>query len=288
MSSTRHEHRNYLDWNTFKERIDIVEVAAHLFPDSEIDTTVNCRSLFCWCPFHQDRNKKSLALFREIRRFKCYACNERGDAATLVMRQKGVSFPDAIRFLHDNFLRENKKRTDFSRESTVSAPSQHSVLTGEEALKLVSEPRKLLHSSPGSTELRYLVEFRFFSWETVEKRQLGWVRDLEIPTEDGRSLLVSGLVIPCYSDRGELVQVKIRKLPMSQTKYLEVFSSEKFQCYPNPAHIKVGKPLIVVGGELDCLLLQQILEDMASVITCGSESRTREPWYLSEMLLSPV
>jgi hypothetical protein len=98
----------------------------------------------------------------------------------------------------------------------VSAPSQHSVLTGEEALKLVSESRKLLHSSPDSTELRYLVEFRFLSWETVEKQQLGWVRDLEIPTEDGRSLLVSGLVIPCYSDRGELVQVKIRKLPVSQ------------------------------------------------------------------------
>ena len=50
----------------------------------------------------------------------------------------------------------------------------------------------------------------------------------------------------------------------------------------------VGKPLIVVEGAFDCLLLQQILGDMATVITFGSVTRRREPWRLNEMLLAPA
>jgi DNA primase len=294
----REQRRNYLDWNTFKEQIDIVEVADHLYPDSDIDTTVYRRSLFCWCPFHDDQNKKSLALFREIGRFECYACHEHGDAATLVMRQKDISFPDAVRFLHENFLGD--ARTDFSPESsapesssdepTVSTPSRRrSVFTKEEALKIVAESQKQFHSSPPNSLERWcLMEYRHLSLETIEKHQLGWVGCLEIPTEDGKSYQVSGIVIPYFDDHGELVQAQIRKVPPSPPKYVEVFTTEKFQCYPNPAHIMIGKPLIVVEGEFDCLLLQQILGDLVSVITFGSVTRIRQPWKLREMLLAPV
>jgi hypothetical protein len=50
----------------------------------------------------------------------------------------------------------------------------------------------------------------------------------------------------------------------------------------------VGKPLIVVEGVFDRLLLWQILGDMASVITFGSVTRVREPWKINEMLLAPT
>jgi hypothetical protein len=50
----------------------------------------------------------------------------------------------------------------------------------------------------------------------------------------------------------------------------------------------IGKPLIVVEGAFDCILLQQFLGDLASVITFGSVTRIRQPWKLTEMLLAPV
>ena len=31
--------------------------------------------------------------------WKCYGCGEHGDAATLVMRLRGVAFPEAVRWL---------------------------------------------------------------------------------------------------------------------------------------------------------------------------------------------
>jgi hypothetical protein len=55
-----------------------------------------------------------------------------------------------------------------------------------------------------------------------------------------------------------------------------------------PSVVRPGKPLVIVEGEFDCLLLAQELADLAAVVTLGSASiRPEGPTHLA-MLPAPV
>jgi hypothetical protein len=54
--------------------------------------------------------------------------------------------------------------------------------------------------------------------------------------------------------------------------------------YPGPAAIVARRPVVIVEGELDCLLLGQALGDVASVVTFGSASNGPTPGILGALL----
>jgi hypothetical protein len=90
------------------------------------------------------------------------------------------------------------------------------------------------------------------------------------------------VTIPWF-DGDQLVLTKIRQPEGAKPKYVEAFRDCP-RVYPNPAVIQPGRPLVVVEGELDALLLGQELHSLAIVATLGSASCSPEPGTLVVML----
>jgi len=112
-----------------------------------------------------------------------------------------------------------------------------------------------------------------------------------IPTREGdRCYQARGVVIPWF-DEDRLALVKIRQPEGRKPKYAEAFR-DRPRVYPDPAGIEPGRPLVIVEGEFDALLLDQELRDLASIVTLGSASSrpdlatraemlTACPWYIA-------
>ena len=80
-----------------------------------------------------------------------------------------------------------------------------------------------------------------------------------------------------------LALVKIRQPEGRKPKYAEAFR-DRPRVYPDPAVIEPGRPLVIVEGEFDALLLGQELRDLAAVVTLGSASSRPDLAARSEML----
>jgi hypothetical protein len=144
-----------------------------------------------------------------------------------------------------------------------------------EALALVETAAKRLWEPEGEAAVAYLTG-RGLTHETVRARRLGWVADAAIPIDGGaRTWRVSGVVLP-WLDGDRLSMVKVRRLgSFMGAKYVEAYR-DRPGIYPDPAVIEPGKPLIIVEGEFDALLLGQALGDLAAVVTLGSASNRPE------------
>ncbi len=88
-----------IDWSAIRDRIDLAAVVTvHLGPAPGRRGEKSRRRLYWPCPFHDDKNP-SLCVTPGKREWRCFGCGEHGDAATLVMKLRGVSFPEAVRWL---------------------------------------------------------------------------------------------------------------------------------------------------------------------------------------------
>src|SRR5437764_13640735 len=90
---------NRIDWKSERDRIDLAAVMTRLFgPAAGRRGERSSRKLWWPCPFHKDRNP-SLCVEAGKPWWRCYGCDEHGDAATLVMKLNGWTFPEAISHL---------------------------------------------------------------------------------------------------------------------------------------------------------------------------------------------
>src|SRR5262249_28828652 len=88
-----------MDWATIRDRTDLVTVVtAPLGAAPGRRGERSARRLWWPCPFHQDSNP-SFCVTPGNRGWTCFGCGEHGDAAKLVMKLRGVTFPEAIRWL---------------------------------------------------------------------------------------------------------------------------------------------------------------------------------------------
>ena len=55
------------------------------------------KSLIGLCPFHNDRKHPSFHIRKN--RYKCFTCDEGGDSIAFYMKQNGVNFIQAVKFL---------------------------------------------------------------------------------------------------------------------------------------------------------------------------------------------
>jgi hypothetical protein len=129
---------------------------------------------------------------------------------------------------------------------------------------------------------------RCLSHETIRAARLGWT-----PRAEGVAWQPPGVVIPWFvGDRLALVKIRPpdewrarfsdRKRP---PKYLEAFRNpSRLVCYPSPAIIRPGRPLLVVEGEFDALCLGEALGELAAVVTLGSASARPSPAILGRFL----
>jgi DNA primase len=81
--------------------------------------------------------------------------------------------------------------------------------------------------------------------------------------------------------------VNLRRLSGSEPKYVAVFR-DRPAMFPAPSVVRPGKPLAIVEGEFDALLLGQELADLAAVVTLGSASSRPEGSTYLAMLAAPT
>src|SRR3954470_7177185 len=90
-----------IEWKDERDRIDIAAVATNLLGPAPGRRGERGRRLWWNCPFHEDGNP-SLCVDPGRPWWRCYGCDAKGDAATLVMKLKGMTFPEAVAHLTGN------------------------------------------------------------------------------------------------------------------------------------------------------------------------------------------
>jgi hypothetical protein len=292
-----------VDWKAERDRIDLASVATRLLGPAPGRCGQRGRRLWWNCPFHDDPNP-SFCVDPGMTWWRCFGCGEHGDAATLVMKLEGLSFPEAITSLAGDPLHHPRKgrrpATPPPRpKPSPRPPAPPSGLLGADALALVESAESLLWSPEGSAGLTYLegrphpdasrfLTGRCLGHPTIRSARLGWTSRAE-----GVAWKPPGIVLPWFVG-GRLALVKVRvpdpwldRFPKRDRppRYIEAYRNPALlSFYPGPEAIRPGHPLIVVEGEFDALCLGEALGPMAAVVTLGSVSTPPTPAILSRML----
>jgi DNA primase len=54
------------------------------------------------CPFHEEKNA-SFVVYKNTERYVCFGCGEKGDAIDYIMKSKGMSYNQAVKYLDIEF-----------------------------------------------------------------------------------------------------------------------------------------------------------------------------------------
>jgi len=277
------------DWKTERERIDLAAVATRLLGPAPGRRGERGRKLWWPCPLHQDRNP-SFCVDPGKTRWKCYGCGAYGDAAALVMRLEGLTYPEAVAYLTGGPVPPGRPRprpTPAPR-SVPKPPAAPSGMPEADALDLVEAAAARLWTPEGAVGLAYLTgPDRCLSAETIRAARLGVTPWVSVPKADGTTFRALGVTIPWFAGR-RLALLKIRQPDGRRPKYAEVFRDPaRLVCYPGPETIRQGHPLIVTEGEFDALTLGEALGDLAAVVTLGSASARPDSRSYRVMVAAP-
>ena len=287
-----------IDWKDIRDRVDLAPVAIALLGPAPGRRGEHGRRLWWRCPFHEDGNP-SFCVEPGKPSWRCFGCGEHGDAPKLVMKLDGVTFPEAVRILAglggimtpvevrgqkplSTIRGEVSDLTSRPAKLPRPSPGRSSGLVLADALTLVSDATTRLWSAEGTEALAYLHR-RGLTDETIRAARLGVVESISIPRQDGSRFNARGVVIPWF-DGDRLTLVKLRRPGTTNPRYVEAFR-DRPTIFPCPAAVRPGRPLIIVEGEFDCLLLAQELGE--AVLTLGSASIRPDSAILGAMLAAP-
>ena len=288
-----------LAWKDIKDRIDVAAVATALLGPA----VKRSGARLLWrCPFHDDHDP-SFQVDPERRLWKCWPCDRGGDAAALVMQLKGVPFPEAVRHLAehagivtpsgqsaraawptrpqsaerasarvDGAERESEPPDGSPKAAPASGTrSTSSGLPAAEAPRWSKSPRRR-SARPKAGRRWNTSNCAGLDEATIRRHRLGWTRRLVLPIADSlRWWHLRGIVIPWIDEDDRLGLVKIRRPAGFKPKYVQVFR-DRPGLFSGSGPIRSDLPLIAVEGELDALLLGQLVGDLANVVTVGSAS----------------
>ena len=158
-----------------QEKIDEVRLAADIVQvvGARVNLTQKGRDFWGRCPFHGDKDP-SFKVDRQRGTWYCFGCGEGGSVFNFVMRDEGLSFPEAVRELARRFGVEMPKRKldPAQQKAQEQREKQRHVL--ETALEYF---RTQLQVSAGREALNYLTQKRGLSLEFIKEFQLGWAPD---------------------------------------------------------------------------------------------------------------
>jgi DNA primase len=227
---------------------------------------------WCHCIFHRPDEHESMALYEEDGSVYCYTCGRRGTAVDFVMQKLGLSFLEAKERLRaDGIGREGTTRTtaQTAPRKATGRPERRRATTDEEAaLHAVQEAIRLLHrpTHEAGEARRHLRDDRGLIDATVDAARLGF-SSKRVRWLPGWP---AGLFVPWF-EADRLVKLTVRQPDELKVKYRVLYANNHV-CYPSPAAIRPGMPLVICEGEFDALLVGQELDGLASVITTGSAS----------------
>lgn len=200
---------------------DIVEVIRGYLP-----VTRHGKDFKCVCPFHDD-NRPSMSISSEKQIFKCFSCNEGGNAITFVQKYENISFLEATKKLADragvelyfnvkSIQVDPEKERFFNLLKQVEEFSSYSIFTeeGKEALQYLQENRKLDEATIKDFRIGFISNKDCFlsfmqakGYTNEEMSKLGITNDYQ------NSFLVNRISFPIHDVRGRTVGFSCRSLP---------------------------------------------------------------------------
>jgi hypothetical protein len=148
----------------------------------------------------------------------------------------------------------------------------------------VREAEEELWSERGAEARDYLAR-RGLQDDTIRAACLGYLpqeKRFEGIFLDRPVFVPSGIIIPWF-DGPTIVMINVRRAEEAP-KYMAVRGSRRGGLFPGPGGIVNGRPVIIVEGEFDALLLGQELRGMAAVVTLGGASTKASPRIKNALL----
>jgi len=122
------------------------------------------------CPFHKEKTP-SFTVNAEKGLFKCFGCNEGGNAFNFLMKIESVSFPEAVRMLAE------RAGIDLGKYSGGSGESESKISRMRAVNEFAADYFERMLSSGRGRKAREYLAGRLISRESIEKWRIGYVPD---------------------------------------------------------------------------------------------------------------
>ena len=281
-----------------KARLSITE----LVESSGVKLRRSGRTMTGFCPFHSNTRTPAFVVWPETGTWRCFGeCNEGGDIFKFFMKKENVDFKEAVKQLAE---RTGVKLSQFT-ERDERSKEEFGYLRGILDEASLFFRHQLTHTDSGKPALKYLIEKRNLTRETIERFGLGYApndwstllryfEEKNVSTED---LLTVGLVneresggyydkfrnrvmIPILDENGKMTGFGARILdPNDLPKFMNspqtpVFdkSSLLFGMDQAKRSIRGQDQAVIVEGYLDVIALHQagftnVVSPMGTAIT---------------------
>ena len=236
------------------------------------------------CPFHGDRNP-SLSVVPGASHYHCFGCGAHGDAIDFVRQiNSGLPFREAVKLIEGG----DPMSPAHGRHQPQATPPRPLIERPEGwqefVRNIVATAERILWSDRGMEAREYLAG-RGLTETTIREARLGfwpvekWFAGI---FADRRIWVPCGIFIPGF-DGPDVAIVNVRRLE-GDPKYVAIRGSRRGGLYSGRQGIFIGKPLVIVEGEFDALLLGQALGDSATVVTLGGAGNKPSSRILNAML----
>jgi len=122
------------------------------------------------CPFHSEKTP-SFTVSSEKQMFYCFGCGEGGNIFTFIMKQEGIAFPEAVRFLANRYGIEIAARS--SRVNSTKIMDERESLFQINRQAMAFFHNTLTKTVTGKSAAEYLVQ-RGISSKIIEDFKLGY------------------------------------------------------------------------------------------------------------------
>lgn len=241
------------------------------------------------CPFHKEKTP-SFKVREDQDTYHCFGCGAHGNAITFVMKDYGLTFPEAIKYLAESIGMELPKESAESKELTEKR---------NQTLEIIEQTtlfyQQCLYSDQGAAAQSYLKN-RGIRDETIEKFRLGYapsgntlkshllqngfdikdivksgvVRESDRPDAAPYDYFRNRVMFPIQDVRGKVIAFGGRVMDGGEPKYLnssdsDFFHKGKILYALNHAKEKIyaKKEVVVVEGYMDVIALHQAGIDYA-------------------------
>ncbi|MHC1683467.1 MAG: DNA primase [Clostridiaceae bacterium] len=290
-----------------KEENEIIDIIS----ESGVRLKRSGNNYFGLCPFHNEKSPSfSVSPNKQI--FKCFGCGEAGNVISYVMKNKNLTYVDALRFLAE---RVNISIDDDKKNTTQNQRRQKLIDINTEVARYYFSN---LSRSPKAKE--YLLN-RGLSINSIKRFGLGYSEDqwsdlYKYLIKKGykiQDLLTLGVIIqgknnnnyydrfrnrimfPVFNSRGEVIGFGGRVLDDSKPKYLNSPESEIFNkgtnLYGLNFAIKQGIKdyIIIVEGYMDVISLNQngvtnVVASLGTALTLNQAKLMKK--YASKVVIS--
>jgi DNA primase len=283
------------DFDTVKERIDIVQLIGERVPLKRAG-----RIYKGLCPFHAEKTP-SFTVDPEWRTYKCFGCNEGGDAFTWLEKQDGLEPVEALKVLAERAGVQLTRRAPEEREY------EKRLIAAHETAHFYF--RQALRGTPGGRAAAEYLAKRGIEQASIDKFGLGYapeIRDglLQYLRKKGYSeqeVIASGLVIqherglfdrfrdrlmiPIRDGKGRIIAFAGRAMRAGQpAKYInsprtELFDKGRtlFALDVAKADVRRKSEAVIVEGQLDAVSCHQagLANTVASMGTALTEAQYR-------------